>query len=38
MKSEFLETYEKIFDGAFNRLRRSLTLKLKAMRLCADRE
>ena len=38
MKGEFLETYEKIFGDSFNLLRRSLTLKLKAMKLCAERE
>ena len=38
MKQEFLEAYEKLFNDAYNRLRRSLTLKLKAMRLCAERE
>lgn len=38
MKQEFLEVYQKLFSDAYNRLRRSLTLKLKAMRLCAERE
>jgi hypothetical protein len=38
MKQEFLEAYEKLFSDAYNRLRRSLTLKLKAMRICAEKE
>lgn len=38
MKQEFLEAYEKLFSDAYNRLRRSLTLKLKAMRICATKE
>ena len=38
MKQEFLEAYEKLFNDAYNRLRRSLTLKLKAMRICAEKE
>lgn len=38
MKQEFLEAYEKLFSDAYNRLRRSLTLKLKAMKICADME
>jgi len=38
MKQEFMEAYEKLFNDAYNRLRRSLSLKLKAMNLCAERE
>ena len=38
MKGEFLDAYEKLFNDAYNRLRRSLSLKLKAMNLCAEKE
>lgn len=38
MKQEFLEAYEKLFNDAYNRLRRSLTLKLKAMKICSEKE
>ena len=38
MKQEFLEAYEKLFRDAYNRLRRSLSIKLKVMTLCAERE
>ena len=38
MKQEFYEVYQQLFSDAYNRLRRALTLKLKAMRLCAERE
>jgi hypothetical protein len=38
MKQEFLEMYEKFFMDSYNRLRRALTLKLKAMKLCAEME
>mmetsp|Transcript_17553 Transcript_17553/g.27070 ORF Transcript_17553/g.27070 Transcript_17553/m.27070 type:complete len:100 (+) Transcript_17553:2958-3257(+) len=37
MKNEFLEAYEKIFSDANTRLRRALTLKLKAMKICGDK-
>jgi len=37
MKQEFLEAYEKLFSDSYNRLRRALTLKLKAMKICADK-
>ena len=38
MKGEFLEIHEKLFNDSYNLLRRSLTLKLKAMNLCAERQ
>jgi len=38
MKQEFLEAYEKLFNDAYNRLRRSLSFKLKAMNLCSEKE
>lgn len=38
MKQEFLEAYEKMFNDAYIRLRRALTLKLKAMKICQDKE
>ena len=38
MKQDFGEAYDKLFNDAYNRLRRSLSLKLKAMKLCAERE
>jgi hypothetical protein len=38
MKQEFYEVYQKLFSDAYNRLRRALTLKLKAMRICAERD
>jgi len=38
MKQEFLEAYQKLLGDAYNRLRRALTLKLKAMKICAERE
>lgn len=38
MKQEFLEAYEKMFSDAHTRLRRALTLKLKAMKICQDKE
>ena len=38
MKQEFLEAYEKLFSDAYDRLRRALNLKLKAMRICAEKE
>jgi len=38
MKQEFLEVYQKLFADAYTRLRRALTFKLKAMKICADRE
>ena len=38
MKQEFLDAYEKLFNDAYNRLRRSLTLKVKAMRICSEKE
>ena len=34
MKQEFLEAYEKLFNDSYSRLRRALTLKLKAMKIC----
>ena len=34
MKQEFLEAYEKMFNDSYIRLRRALTLKLKAMKIC----
>jgi hypothetical protein len=36
MKQEFYEVYQKLFSDAYNRLRRALTLKLKAMRMCDE--
>jgi CRP-like cAMP-binding protein len=38
MKQEFLEAYEKLFNDSYSRLRRALTLKLKAMKICQDVE
>ena len=38
MRQDFAEGYDKLFGDAYNRLRRSLSLKLKAMNLCAERE
>ena len=38
MKTEFLEVYEKIFMDSYTRLRRALTLKLKAMKICAEKD
>ena len=38
MKQEFLDVYETLFNDSFSRLRRFLMLKLKAMRICAERE
>ena len=38
MKQEFSEAYEKLFNDACNTLRRSLSLKLKAMNHCAGKE
>lgn len=38
MKQEFLEAYEKMFNDSYIRLRRALTLKLKAMKICQDKE
>ena len=37
MKQEFLEAYEKLFNDSYNILRRALTLKLKAMKICSDK-
>jgi hypothetical protein len=36
MKQEFYEAYEKLFSDAINRLRKSVTLKLKAKKLCGE--
>jgi hypothetical protein len=36
MKQEFYEAYEKLFNDAINRLRKSVTLKLKAKKLCGE--
>ena len=38
LKTEFLEVYEKLFNESYTRLRRALTLKLKAMKICADKD
>ena len=38
MKQDFSEAYDKLFSDAYTRLRRSLSLKLKAMNLCAEKE
>ena len=38
MKTEFLEAYQKMFSDSFTRLRRALILKLKAMKICSEKE
>jgi len=38
MKQEFVDAYDKLFNDAYNRLRRSLSLKLKAINHCAEKE
>ena len=38
MKTEFSDIYQSMFTDSYNRLRRSLTLKLKAMKICAENE
>jgi len=38
MKLEFVEVYDQLFNEAYTRLRRSLSLKLKAMNHCAEVE
>ena len=37
MKSEFLEYYEELFSGSYQRLFRTLQVKLNAMKHCQER-
>ena len=38
MKQEFSEVYEKIFGDGFIRLKRALTLKSKAVKICEEKD
>ena len=38
MKLEFTDIYDQLFKTAYARLRRALSLKLKAMNLCAEKD